>query len=126
MKASTGKSVMKWILAHVVASALTAHPAIGADKPNIVMIMDDEVGWFNIGVYHRRIMSGKTPNTDRLAAEGMLFTDYYAEASCTAGRANFITGMIPMRTGMAQFDNIVGAVIKNSRRWLLTKTPSSE
>ena len=69
-------------------------------KPNIVFIMGDDIGWFNIGAYHRGIMSGKTPNLDRLASEGMLFTDYYAEASCTAGRANFITGEIPLRTGL--------------------------
>ena len=54
--------------------------------------MGDDIGWFNIGAYHQGIMSGKTPNLDKLAAEGMRFTDYYAEASCTAGRANFITG----------------------------------
>jgi arylsulfatase A-like enzyme len=69
-------------------------------KPNIVFIMGDDVGWFNIGAYHRGIMSGKTPNLDKLAAQGMLFTDYYAEASCTAGRANFITGELPIRTGL--------------------------
>ncbi len=76
-------------------------PAQAADKkPNIIVIMGDDVGWFNIGAYHRGIMSGKTPNLDKLAAEGMLFTDYYAEASCTAGRANFITGELPIRTGL--------------------------
>ncbi len=69
-------------------------------KPNIVIIMGDDIGWFNIGCYHRGMMSGKTPNIDKLAREGMMFTDYYAEASCTAGRANFITGMLPYRTGM--------------------------
>ena len=69
-------------------------------KPNILFIMGDDIGWFNIGAYHRGIMSGKTPNLDKLAAEGMMFTDYYAEASCTAGRANFITGEIPLRTGL--------------------------
>src|SRR5258708_10733264 len=69
-------------------------------KPNILVIMGDDVGWFNVGAYHRGIMSGKTPNLDKLAAEGLLFTDYYAEASCTAGRANFITGALPIRTGM--------------------------
>ncbi len=69
-------------------------------KPNILFIMGDDVGWFNIGAYHRGMMSGKTPNLDKLAAAGMLFTDYYAEASCTAGRANFITGEIPLRTGL--------------------------
>jgi arylsulfatase A-like enzyme len=69
-------------------------------KPNILVIMGDDVGWFNIGAYHQGIMSGKTPNLDKLAAEGMRFTDYYAEASCTAGRANFITGELPLRTGM--------------------------
>jgi arylsulfatase len=69
-------------------------------KPNILVIMGDDVGWFNIGAYHQGIMSGKTPNLDRLAAEGMRFTDYYAEASCTAGRAAFIMGELPIRTGM--------------------------
>jgi arylsulfatase A-like enzyme len=71
-----------------------------AKQPNIVFIMGDDVGWFNIGAYHQGIMSGKTPNLDKLASQGMRFTDYYAEASCTAGRANFITGEIPLRTGL--------------------------
>jgi phosphoglycerol transferase MdoB-like AlkP superfamily enzyme len=62
-----------------------------AKKPNIIVIMGDDIGWFNVGAYHRGMMSGKTPNLDALASQGMLFTDYYAEASCTAGRANFIT-----------------------------------
>jgi arylsulfatase A-like enzyme len=80
--------------------ALTVGPAAAQQKPNIVMIMGDDIGWFNIGAYHQGIMAGRTPNLDRLAAEGMRFTDYYAEASCTAGRANFITGELPIRTGM--------------------------
>ena len=74
--------------------------AAGAKKPNILVIMGDDVGWFNVGAYHRGIMSGKTPNLDKLASQGMMLTDYYAEASCTAGRANFITGELPIRTGM--------------------------
>ena len=69
-------------------------------KPNIVVIMGDDIGWFNIGAYHQGMMAGRTPNLDKLATEGMRFTDYYAEASCTAGRANFITGELPIRTGM--------------------------
>jgi arylsulfatase A-like enzyme len=69
-------------------------------KPNIVVVMGDDIGMWNIGAYHRGLMAGKTPNLDKLAKEGMLFTDYYAEASCTAGRANFITGELPIRTGM--------------------------
>jgi arylsulfatase len=68
--------------------------------PNIVAIMADDIGWFNLGAYHQGIMASRTPNLDRLAAEGMRFTDYYAEASCTAGRANFITGELPIRTGL--------------------------
>jgi arylsulfatase A-like enzyme len=88
------------------ASALSTGAIVGAaqaqqsGKPNILVIMGDDVGWFNIGAYHQGIMSGKTPNLDKLAADGMRFTDYYAEASCTAGRANFITGELPLRTGM--------------------------
>ena len=69
-------------------------------KPNIVVIMGDDIGWLNMGCYNQGLMNSKTPNLDRLAAEGMRFTDYYAEASCTAGRANFITGELPIRTGM--------------------------
>jgi len=74
--------------------------AFAQKKPNIVTIMSDDVGIWNIGAYHRGMMAGRTPNLDKLAAEGMLFTDYYAEASCTAGRAAFITGELPIRTGM--------------------------
>src|SRR3990172_8759385 len=69
-------------------------------QPNVVFIMADDIGWFNIGAYHRGMMAGRTPNLDKLASEGMLFTDYYAEASCTAGRANFITVELPIRTGL--------------------------
>jgi arylsulfatase A-like enzyme len=78
----------------------TAAPTASGQKPNIVVIMGDDIGIWNLGAYHRGMMAGRTPNLDKLAAEGMLFTDYYAEASCTAGRANFITGELPIRTGM--------------------------
>jgi arylsulfatase len=69
-------------------------------KPNIIVIMADDVGWFNIGAYNQGIMATKTPNLDKLAAGGTRMTDYYAEPSCTAGRANFITGELPIRTGL--------------------------
>jgi arylsulfatase len=69
-------------------------------KPNILFIMGDDIGMWNIGAYSRGMMAGRTPNLDKMAKEGMLFTDYYAEASCTAGRANFIMGELPIRTGM--------------------------
>ncbi|HEV3311825.1 MAG TPA: arylsulfatase [Chloroflexota bacterium] len=88
------------LLARAGTESATATAVAQERKPNIVVIMGDDVGWFNIGAYHRGIMAGKTPNLDRLASQGMLFTDYYAEASCTAGRANFITGQLPIRTGM--------------------------
>ena len=81
------------------ASAATGPDSASGQQPNIIVIMGDDIGWFNIGAYHHGIMAGRTPNLDKLAAEGMLFTDYYAEASCTAGRANFITGELPIRTG---------------------------
>jgi arylsulfatase len=87
-------------LAQAQPAPAQAPPAAPGGKPNILVIMGDDVGWFNIGAYHRGMMSGKTPNLDKLAADGMMFTDYYAEASCTAGRANFITGQIPLRTGL--------------------------
>jgi arylsulfatase len=87
----------------VLAALLCFASSLGAQaakKPNIIFIMGDDIGWSNIGVYNQGMMSGRTPNLDRLANEGMRFTDYYAEASCTAGRANFITGEIPFRTGL--------------------------
>ena len=88
-----------WLLM-IVFACIAPAMAQAQDKPNILVIMGDDIGWFNIGAYHQGIMSGKTPNLDKLAAEGMRFTDYYAEASCTAGRANFITGELPIRTGL--------------------------
>ena len=83
-----------------VALSAPADAQAPAQRPNIVVIMGDDIGIWNIGAYHRGMMAGRTPNLDKIAAEGMLFTDYYAEASCTAGRANFITGELPIRTGM--------------------------
>jgi arylsulfatase A-like enzyme len=72
----------------------------GQKKPNIVMIMADDVGTWNLSAYHRGMMGGSTPNIDRIAREGALFTDYYGQQSCTAGRAAFITGQSPFRTGL--------------------------
>ena len=66
-------------------SAVDPASAQTPKQPNILFIMGDDIGWFNIGAYHQGIMSGKTPNLDKLASQGMRFTDYYAEASCTAG-----------------------------------------
>ncbi|MDR3372715.1 MAG: arylsulfatase [Ancalomicrobiaceae bacterium] len=82
------------------AAAAPTHALAQDKQPNIVVIMGDDIGMWNIGAYHRGMMAGRTPNLDKIAKEGMLFTDYYAEASCTAGRANFITGELPIRTGM--------------------------
>ena len=75
---------IKLCIALAVILALFPGPTFAADKPNIVVIMGDDIGWFNIGAYHQGMMAGRTPNLDKLAAEGMRFTDYYAEASCTA------------------------------------------
>lgn len=72
-----------------------------ANRPNILIIWGDDVGMWNISAYHRGMMGGSTPNIDRIAAEGMLFMDHYAQASCTAGRAAFITGQSPIRVGLA-------------------------
>jgi arylsulfatase A-like enzyme len=99
-------SAFRWhhcVLCAFLATALLlgAHSSQAQNKkPNVILIMGDDVGWSNIGVYNQGIMAGRTPNLDKLASEGMRFTDYYAEASCTAGRANFITGEIPIRTGL--------------------------
>jgi arylsulfatase A-like enzyme len=103
------KTVDALLLALVAFSCVTAagnrqasssQQSTNPQKPNIVFIMGDDIGWFNVGAYHQGMMAGRTPNLDRMAAEGMRFTDYYAEASCTAGRSNFITGELPIRTGL--------------------------
>ena len=71
-----------------------------AKKPNIVVIFADDIGPWNVSAYHRGMMGGGTPNIDRIAKEGALFTDYYSQQSCTAGRAAFILGQHPFRTGL--------------------------
>src|SRR6516165_10324062 len=71
-------------------------------KPNILMIMSDDIGWFNVSAYNLGIMGYRTPNIDRIGKEGAIFTDYYAEQSCTAGRSAFITGQSPIRTGLTK------------------------
>jgi arylsulfatase A-like enzyme len=100
MKRSIIRNGLSLLIATTTLLSVVGSVAAADKKPNILVIMGDDVGWFNIGAYHQGIMSGKTPNLDKLATEGMRFTDYYAEASCTAGRANFITGEIPLRTGL--------------------------
>ena len=71
-----------------------------ATQPNILLIIADDVGWFDIGAYHQGMMGAPTPNIDRIANGGVRLTDAYGQASCTAGRAAFITGQIPLRTGL--------------------------
>ena len=72
----------------------------GTAQPNILIVLTDDVGLLNIGAYHRGLMSSRTPNIDRIAKEGMLFTDYYAQPTCTAGRSALITGQLPVRNGL--------------------------
>jgi arylsulfatase len=75
---------------------------MAAKKPNILIIWGDDIGWFNISAYNHGIMGYRTPNIDRIAKEGALFTDWYGQQSCTAGRAAFITGQTPIRTGLTK------------------------
>ncbi len=100
MRKLTSTKIAISIFAALALIAFAAAPVLAAQKPNIIVIMGDDIGMWNIGAYHRGLMAGRTPNIDKLAAAGAIFTDYYAEASCTAGRANFITGELPIRTGL--------------------------
>ena len=84
-------------LSGLVGTPATAQPA---QKPNILFIMGDDIGLYQPSIYHRGLMVGETPNIDRIGNEGAIFTHYYAEQSCTAGRNAFFTGMHPLRTGM--------------------------
>ncbi|MCX2979574.1 arylsulfatase [Halieaceae bacterium IMCC14734] len=81
---------------------LLSSAAFAADKPNILIIWGDDIGQFNVSSYNMGMMGYKTPNIDRIAAEGAVFTDWYGQQSCTAGRAAFITGQSPMRTGLTK------------------------
>jgi len=90
------------IVALMVGLCLPAGAAYAANKPNILVIMGDDVGITNISAYSRGLMGYQTPNLDRIANEGALFTDYYGEHSCTAGRATFITGQSPFRVGLTK------------------------
>ena len=83
-------------------AAFSAHAQGTAQKPNIVIIWGDDIGQSNVSAYSRGLMGYQTPNIDRIASEGMMFTDIYAEQSCTAGRASFITGQSGLRTGLTK------------------------
>ena len=89
------RTLLAGMLVLLMAPSLSAQ-----EKPNILFIMTDDVGLLNIGAYHRGLMSSKTPNLDKIAREGALYTDYYAEPTCTSGRSATITGQFPVRTGM--------------------------
>jgi arylsulfatase len=100
-KEKTMKRGLTTILAFVFAFVMPSTGS-GQGKPNILVIMSDDVGITNISAYSRGLVGYQTPNIDRIANEGMIFTDYYAEQSCTAGRSAFITGQHPVRTGLTK------------------------
>ena len=82
--------------------AMLCQPAAAQSRPNILVIWGDDIGTWNISHNNRGMMGYKTPNIDRIAREGVAFTDYYAQQSCTAGRAAFISGSVPVRSGMTK------------------------
>jgi Sulfatase len=88
-----------WLMLYTfLVLAGTVLPAAAQNrKPNIVVIFGDDIGVWNVSAYHRGMMGGRTPNIDKLAQQGAMFTDYYSQNSCTAGRAAFITGQTPLR-----------------------------
>ncbi|MHC4428835.1 MAG: sulfatase-like hydrolase/transferase, partial [Planctomycetota bacterium] len=77
-------------------------PVLAQDKPNILVIWGDDIGQTNISAYTFGLMGYRTPNIDRIARDGMMFTDYYGEQSCTAGRSSFIIGQSVFRTGLSK------------------------
>jgi arylsulfatase A-like enzyme len=108
----------KWIpkLALVAGSVMAMSATVGAaEKPNILVIFGDDIGQTNISAYSMGVVGYKTPNIDRIAKEGLIFTDYYAENSCTAGRSSFITGQTPLRTGLSKV-GIPGAPVGIQKR----------
>jgi arylsulfatase A-like enzyme len=93
---------MKRAIGFILFVLFLSGSAQAADKPNILIIWGDDIGISNLSVNTRGMMGYRTPNIDRIAKEGMLFTDYYGDQSCTAGRSSFITGQSPFRTGLTK------------------------
>ena len=89
-------------MAKRAASSSSSQKNNSQTKPNILIIWGDDIGWFNVSAYNHGIMGYRTPNIDRVAQEGCLYTDWYGQQSCTAGRAAFITGQSPIRTGLTK------------------------
>src|SRR3977135_4683792 len=95
------RTIWLGLLRSAVTVMVTAAPASAQQqKPNILVIMGDDIGYWNISAYNRGMMGYRTPNIDRIANEGAIFTDYYGQQSCTAGRAAFITGQSPFCTAL--------------------------
>jgi len=99
---TTVRKILHGLAASFFAATVASVPAVAQQRPNIVIIWGDDIGQSNISAYSRGVMGYTTPNIDRLAGQGVMFTDYYAEQSCTAGRASFITGQSGLRTGMTK------------------------
>ena len=100
-----GRALLNGMLAGVAVAALTNLPASAQQqkRPNIVMLMTDDTGWNDFGAYSGggAALGHPTPNIDRIAKEGVFFTSWYGQASCTAGRSSFITGRIPIRSALS-------------------------
>jgi arylsulfatase len=99
-RATPGKAAVAAVGAHN--ETVIAHARKDGRKPNILVIFGDDIGQSNVSAYTMGLMGYRTPNIDRIAREGMIFTDYYAEQSCTAGRSSFITGQCTFRTGLSK------------------------
>jgi arylsulfatase A-like enzyme len=99
---SMARNIWLGLVALAVPVMMGSPPAFAqqGNKPNILFIMGDDIGWMQPSIYHRGLMVGETPNIDRIGNDGAIFMDYLAEASCTSGRNAFFTGMTPLRTGM--------------------------
>ncbi len=102
VRSSSARNLFRSVVS-IIAVLGIAGAAIAADKkPNILVIWGDDIGTWNISHNNRGMMGYRTPNIDRVAREGVAFTDYYAQQSCTAGRAAFISGSVPVRSGMTK------------------------
>ena len=94
----SSRTCLGLLTALAMATGITPPAVAQEQKPNILFIMGDDIGWMQPSIYHRGLMVGETPNIDRIGKEGAMFTDYVAMQSCTSGRNAFFTGMYPLRT----------------------------
>ncbi len=119
----TTRVILAFAVMTIAFEAFALPVSAQSKQPNILVIFGDDVGYFNVSAYNHGMMGYRTPNIDRLAKQGAIFTDHYGQQSCTAGRAAFITGQSPIRTGLTKGTSTTSSRRKNRRMSTIRRIP---